>query len=393
MTQYLFTSESVSEGHSDKIADQISDAILDAILAQDPRARVACETYVKAGLVLIGGEITTTACVNIEEIARNTIRDIGYVNSDMVFNANACVILSVLNKQSAEIKYSINNDNCEKNSICFSKQAAGDQGCIFGYATNETTVLMPAPIIYAHKLIERNTQIRKNGILPWLGLDAKSQVTIAYENGKVLGISAVVMSIQHHCDISVKDVQEAAMEEIIKPVLPKQWLSSNTKIFINPGGRFIIGGPMSDCGLTGRKIIVDTYGGSARHGGGAFSGKDPSKMDRSAAYGARYAAKNIVAAGLADRCELQIVYAIGLSRPISISIETFGTEKVSCDTLMKLIDNFFDFSPYSLISMLDLLRPIYKDTAVYGHFGREHFSWEKIDKAGVLRDAVGLKCK
>ncbi|URJ30784.1 methionine adenosyltransferase [Candidatus Blochmannia vicinus] len=384
MAQYLFTSESVSEGHPDKIADQISDAVLDSILAQDPRGRVACETFIKTGVVVMGGEITTTAWVNMEEIARNTIRDIGYVRSDMGFDANSCMILSVINKQSSEIKHSIDHSNVLK-------QGAGDQGLMFGYATNETNVLMPAPITYANLLIKRKSQMRKNGVLPWLGLDAKSQVTVAYEDGKIIGIAAVVLSIQHTRDIKLIDLQEAVMEEIIKPVLPKKWLSDNTKFFINPGGCFVVGGPISDCGLTGRKIIVDTYGGMARHGGGSFSGKDPSKVDRSAAYGARYVAKNIVAAGLADRCELQVSYAIGIPNPISISIETFGTEKTSHDILIKLINNFFDFRPYGLITMLDLLKPIYKDTAVYGHFGREHFPWEKIDKVELLREAAGLK--
>ncbi|URJ26522.1 methionine adenosyltransferase [Blochmannia endosymbiont of Camponotus modoc] len=387
MSQYSFTSESVSEGHPDKIADQISDAILDSILAQDPRARVACETYVKTGIVIMGGEITTTAWVNMEEIARNTIRDIGYVHSDMGFDANSCVILSVINKQSSDIQYSIDQGNTST-----LQRGAGDQGLMFGYATNETNVLMPAPITYAHRLIRRKSQVRKSGVLPWLGLDAKSQVTVAYENGKIIGITAVVLSIQHAYDIKLTDLKEAAMEEIIKPVLPNKWLSNSTTFLINPGGRFVIGGPISDCGLTGRKIIVDTYGGVARHGGGSFSGKDPSKVDRSAAYGARYVAKNIVAAGLADRCELQVSYAIGVPHPISMSIETFGTEKISHDILMKLIKNFFDFRPYGLIAMLDLLKPIYKKTAVYGHFGRECFPWEKIDKAELLRDAAGLKC-
>lgn len=386
MTQYLFTSESVSAGHPDKIADQISDAVLDAILTKDLKARVACETYIKTNTVLIGGEITTNACcINIEEIARNTIRDIGYIHEDMGFNANSCTILSIINQQSLEIRNSINHNN---NALT---QKAGDQGLMFGYATNETNILMPAPITYAHRLIQRKSKLRKNRILPWLGLDAKSQITFSYNNGKIIGITAVVLSVQHTHDIKLTDVQEAVMEEIIKPVLPKKWLSKDTKFFINPGGNFIIGGPIIDCGLTGRKIIVDTYGGMARHGGGSFSGKDPSKVDRSAAYGARYAAKNIVAAGLADRCEIQISYAIGISKPISMSIETFGTEKISNITLMKLINNFFDFSPYGLIIMLDLLRPIYRATSIHGHFGHEHFPWEKIDKVEILRDAAGLK--
>lgn len=387
MIKHLFTSESVSAGHSDKIADQISDAILDSILEQDPEARVACETYIKSNIVLIGGEITTTAVINIEQIARNTIREIGYVKDlNTGFDADSCVILSAINKQSPEIYYSVINHETPQ-----TKQNAGDQGSMFGYATNETNVLMPAPIIYAHKLIKRKSQVRNNGTLPWLGLDAKSQITFAYKNGKIESITAVVLSIQHHYDTKLTDLREAAMEEIIKPVLPKKWLSNQTKFLINPGGQFVIGGPISDCGLTGRKIIVDTYGGMARHGGGSFSGKDPSKVDRSAAYAARYVAKNIVAAGLADRCEIQISYAIGLDIPIAIDIETFGTEKVLHSTLLQLINNFFDFSPYGIIKMLDLLQPIYRDTAVYGHFGREHFPWEKTDKSETLKEASGLK--
>lgn len=385
MTKYLFTSESVSEGHPDKIADQISDAVLDAILAQDPKARVACETYIKTNTVLMGGEITTTAWINIEEIARNTIRDIGYIHEDMGFNANSCIISSIINKQSLEIQHSIeHNDN-------LLTRGAGDQGLMFGYATNETNILMPAPITYAHRLIKRKSKLRKKGILPWLGLDAKSQITFAYNNGKIIGITAVVLSMQHNRNIKLTDLKEAAMEEIIKPVLPKKWLSKHTKFFINPGGHFITGGPISDCGLTGRKIIVDTYGGMARHGGGSFSGKDPSKVDRSAAYGARYVAKNIVAAGLADRCEIQVSYAIGVPDPISMSIETFGTEKISNKILIKLINKFFDFRPGGLIIMLDLLRPIYQKTSIHGHFGYENFPWEKIDKVELLRDAAGLK--
>lgn len=385
MTQYLFTSESVSAGHPDKIADQISDAILDSILIQDPKARVACETYIKTNIVLIGGEITTTAQINIEEITRHTIRDIGYIHENMGFNANSCKISSIINQQSTEIQNSIKHNN---NPLT---QGAGDQGLMFGYATNETTVLMPAPITYAHHLIKKTSQLRKNGTLPWLGLDGKSQITFSYNNGKIIGITAVVLSIQHDRNMKLTDITEAAMEEIIKPVLPKKWLSKHTKFFINPGGCFIIGGPISDCGLTGRKIIVDTYGGMARHGGGSFSGKDPSKVDRSAAYGARYVAKNIVAAGLADRCEIQVSYAIGISHPISIGIETFGTGKISNEILMKLINNFFDFRPWGLITMLDLLKPIYRETATYGHFGYEHFPWERTDKAEILRESSGLK--
>ncbi|WP_410013578.1 methionine adenosyltransferase [Sodalis sp. C49] len=383
MAKHLFTSESVSEGHPDKIADQISDAVLDAILAQDPKARVACETFVKTGMVLVGGEITTSAWVDIEELTRSTIRDIGYINSDMGFDANSCAVLSAIGKQSPDINQGVDRSDPLE-------QGAGDQGLMFGYATNETEVLMPAPITYAHRLVARQSQVRKSGTLPWLRPDAKSQITFAYDNDKIVGIDAVVLSTQHSEDVSLRDLQEAVMEEIIKPVLPAEWLSSSTKYFINPTGRFVIGGPMGDCGLTGRKIIVDTYGGMARHGGGAFSGKDPSKVDRSAAYAARYVAKNIVAAGLADRCEIQVSYAIGVAEPTSISIETFGTGKVSIEKLTQLVREFFDLRPHGLITMLDLLQPIYRETAAYGHFGREHFPWEKTDKAALLRDAAGL---
>lgn len=385
MVQNLFTSESVSAGHPDKIADQISDSVLDAILEQDPKARVACETYIKTNTVIIGGEITTTAIVDIENITRNTIFRIGYINPNMGLDANSCTILSLINKQSSEIQYSIEH---HADDIY---QGAGDQGSMFGYATNETDVFMPAPILYAHRLIKQQNQVRKSNHCYGLGLDAKSQITFSYDNNKIIGITAVVLSTQHHFNLKLKDLKECAMEEIIKPVLPKKWLSKKTQFLINPGGNFITGGPISDCGLTGRKIIVDTYGGMARHGGGAFSGKDPSKVDRSAAYGARYAAKNIVAAGLADRCEIQVSYVIGMTHPISVSVNTFGTENILHSTLMKLINNFFDFTPYKLIVMLDLLKPIYRNTAVYGHFGREQFSWEKLDKVPLLRDAVGFK--
>lgn len=384
MVKQLFTSESVSEGHPDKIADQISDAVLDAILIKDHQARVACETYVKTGMVLVGGEITTSAWVDIEELTRNTIRDIGYIHSDMGFDANSCAVLSAIGKQSLDIRQGINR----KNPI---DQGAGDQGIMFGYASNETEVLMPAPIIYAHRLMERQSQVRKNSILSWLRPDAKSQITFAYNNGNIIGIDTVILSTQHSEDISIVNLQEAVMEEIIKPVLPTRWLSSTTKYFINPTGRFVIGGPMGDCGLSGRKIIVDTYGGMARHGGGSFSGKDPSKVDRSASYAARYVAKNIIAAGLADRCEIQLSYAIGVAKPISIAVETFGTGKISEDCLIMLIHNCFDLRPYSLIRTLDLLKPIYRATAVYGHFGRENFPWEKTDKAEQLREDSGLK--
>lgn len=385
MIQGLFTSESVSAGHPDKIADQISDAILDAIIEQDPYARVACETYIKTDTVVVGGEITTTAIINIENIVRNTIREIGYVHPDMGLDADSCIILILINQQSSEIQYSIDRYSHQI------YQKAGDQGSMFGYATNETDVLMPAPIMYAHKLIEKHSKVRNSNHAFGLGLDAKSQVTFAYENNKITGITSVVLSTQHDYNIKLKALKEVAMEEIIKPVLPKKWLSNQTKIFINPGGSFIIGGPVSDCGLTGRKIIVDTYGGMARHGGGAFSGKDPSKVDRSAAYAARYAAKNIVAAGLADRCEIQVSYVIGMSHPIAISIDTFGTEKISHANLIKLINKFFDFTPYGVATTLDLFRPIYQKTAVFGHFGREYFPWENTDKMHLLKDATGVK--
>ncbi|AWX14235.1 methionine adenosyltransferase [Mergibacter septicus] len=381
MSIYLFTSESVSEGHPDKIADQISDAVLDEILKQDPKARVACETYVKTGMALIGGEITTSAWVDIENLARQVICDIGYTSSDMGFDGNSCAVLNAIGKQSSDINQGVDRENPLE-------QGAGDQGIMFGYATNETEVFMPAAITYSHRLMERQAEVRKKGILPWLRPDAKSQLTFAYENGKIKGIDAVVLSTQHCDSVSQADLHEGVMEEIIKPILPSQWLNQDTKYFINPTGRFVIGGPMGDCGLTGRKIIVDTYGGAARHGGGAFSGKDPSKVDRSAAYAARYVAKNIVAAGLADRCEIQLSYAIGVAEPTSVMIETFGTGKVSNDTLVKLVRQHFDLRPYGLIKMLDLIRPIYRQTAAYGHFGREQFPWEKTDKAEELKAAI-----
>jgi S-adenosylmethionine synthetase len=351
MTSHLFTSESVSEGHPDKIADQISDAVLDAILAQDPKARVACETFVKTGMVLVGGEVTTSAWVDIEEITRKTVREIGYVHSDMGFDADSCAVLNAIGKQSPDINQGVDRTSPEE-------QGAGDQGLMFGYASNETDVLMPAPITYSHRLVKRQSEVRKNGTLSWLRPDAKSQVTFIYENNQPVAIDAVVLSTQHDESISTADLREAVMEEIIKPVLPEKWLSKKTKFFINPTGRFVIGGPMGDCGLTGRKIIVDTYGGMARHGGGAFSGKDPSKVDRSAAYAGRYVAKNIVAAGLADKCEIQLSYAIGVAEPTSISIETFGTGKVSEDLLVKLVRDNFELRPFGLLKMLDLERPI-----------------------------------
>ncbi|AWK14084.1 methionine adenosyltransferase [Candidatus Fukatsuia symbiotica] len=384
MAQHLFTSESVSEGHPDKIADQISDAVLDAILEQDVQARVACETYVKTGMVIVGGEITTEAYVDIETITRNTVREIGYTHSDMGFDADSCAVLSAIGKQSPDISQGVDcTDPLE--------QGAGDQGLMFGYATNETTELMPAAITYAHRLVQRQAKIRKEGTLEWLRPDAKSQVTFKYDDSKIIGIDTVVLSTQHDENIELKELQEAVMEEIIRPVLPAGWLTKDTKYWINPTGRFVIGGPMGDCGLTGRKIIVDTYGGMARHGGGAFSGKDPSKVDRSAAYAARYVAKNIVAAGLADRCEIQLSYAIGVAAPISIMVETFGTGKISAEKLVELVREFFDLRPHGLIKMLDLLRPIYRKTAAYGHFGREDFPWEKTDKKECLREAAKLK--
>ena len=384
MSSYLFTSESVSEGHPDKIADQISDAVLDEILKQDPKARVACETYVKTGMALVGGEITTSAWVDIENVTRQVICDIGYKHSEMGFDGNSCAVLNAIGKQSSDINQGVDRENPLD-------QGAGDQGIMFGYATNETEVLMPAAITYAHRLMEKQAEVRKSGKLAWLRPDAKSQVTLKYEDNKIVGVDAVVLSTQHSEEVSQKEIYEGVMEEIIKPILPSEWLSQQTKYFINPTGRFVIGGPMGDCGLTGRKIIVDTYGGAARHGGGAFSGKDPSKVDRSAAYAARYVAKNIVAAGLADRCEIQLSYAIGVAEPTSIMVETFGTGKVSNEVLVKLVREFFDLRPYGLIKMLNLIQPIYRQTAAYGHFGREQFPWEKVDRAEELRAAAGLK--
>ena len=384
MAKHLFTSESVSEGHPDKIADQISDAVLDAILEQDPKARVACETYVKTGMVMVGGEVTTSAWVDIEEITRETVREIGYVHSDMGFDANSCAVLNTIGKQSPDINQGVDKADPKE-------QGAGDQGIMFGYATNETEILMPAPITYSHLLVKKQAEVRKSGKLDFLRPDAKSQVTFQYDQGKIVGIDAVVLSTQHCDSVTTPDLREAVMEEIIKPVLPSEWITKDTNFFINPTGRFVIGGPMGDCGLTGRKIIVDTYGGAARHGGGAFSGKDPSKVDRSAAYAARYVAKNIVAAGMADRCEIQLSYAIGVADPTSIMVETFGTEKVSHDIIIEAVRQFFDLRPYGLQEMLNLLQPIYKQTAAYGHFGREEFPWEATDKAELLRDFAGIK--
>ena len=380
---FLFTSESVSEGHPDKIADQISDAVLDAILKQDPQARVACETLVKTGMALVAGEITTSAWVDLEDVVRGTIIGVGYNDSAMGFDGHSCAVLNAIGKQSPDIAQGVDRDSAER-------QGAGDQGLMFGYASNETSVLMPAPITYSHLLMQRQAKARKEGLLPWLRPDAKSQVTFVYEDNKPVGIDAVVVSSQHHADVSLSDLREGIMEEVIKPVLPAEWISKDTKYHINPTGRFEIGGPMGDCGLTGRKIIVDTYGGSARHGGGAFSGKDPSKVDRSAAYACRYVAKNIVAAELAERCEIQVSYAIGVAEPTSISVRTFGTGKVSDARMTDLIREHFDLTPYGILQMLDLIRPIYKDTAAYGHFGRQDidFSWEKTDKAESLADSA-----
>ncbi|MFD2632261.1 methionine adenosyltransferase [Idiomarina piscisalsi] len=378
MSRHLFTSESVSEGHPDKIADQISDAVLDAILAKDPKARVACETYVKTGMVLVGGEISTKAWVDVEDLARQTVKDIGYRHSDMGFDGASCAVLNAIGKQSGDINQGVDRAHPEE-------QGAGDQGLMFGYASNETSVLMPAPITYAHRVMQRQSEVRNNGTLDWLRPDAKSQLTFVYENGKPVAIDTVVLSTQHREDITQETLREAVMEEIVKPVLPEQWISKDTQFHINPTGRFVVGGPMGDCGLTGRKIIVDTYGGMARHGGGAFSGKDPSKVDRSAAYAARYVAKNLVAAGLAERCELQISYAIGVAEPTSISIDTFGTSKHSEEQLIALVRRHFDLRPYGLIKMLDLERPIYKQTAAYGHFGRDGLPWEQTDKAADLQ--------
>ncbi|MEM0909880.1 MAG: methionine adenosyltransferase [Pseudomonadota bacterium] len=383
MTTKLFTSESVSEGHPDKIADQISDAVLDAILTEDPTARVACETFVKTGMVLVGGEVNTTAWVDIEELTRKTVQDIGYVHSDMGFDGESCAVLNAIGKQSSDINQGVDRQSPED-------QGAGDQGLMFGFASNETDVLMPAPITFSHRLVQRQSEVRKNGTLDWLRPDAKSQVTFVYENGKPVGIDAIVLSTQHCDSVDNNTILEGVMEEIIKPVLPSAWLTSNTKYHINPTGRFVIGGPMGDCGLTGRKIIVDTYGGMARHGGGAFSGKDPSKVDRSAAYAGRYVAKNIVAAGLADKCEIQVSYAIGVADPTSISVETFGTGKISEETMVELVKKHFDLRPYGLIKMLDLERPIYQSTAAYGHFGRDEFPWEALDKVEALKSDAGL---
>ena len=384
--EFLFTSESVSEGHPDKVADQISDSILDAILAQDPKARVACETMINTGMIVLSGEITTSASIDYTETAREAVKNIGYNSSTMGFDYETCAVLVAMDKQSVDIAQGVN----EGEGIDLN-QGAGDQGLMFGYASNETDVLMPAPLTYAHRLVKRQAEVRKNGTLGWLRPDAKSQVTFKYQDNKPVGVDAVVLSTQHDPDIAHKDLVEAIMEEVVKPVLPAEWLNADTKYFINPTGRFVIGGPVGDCGLTGRKIIVDTYGGMARHGGGAFSGKDPSKVDRSAAYAGRYVAKNIVAAGLAERCEIQVSYAIGVAEPTSISIDTFGTGKIADEKIVDLVREHFDLRPRGIVEMLDLLQPMYVATAAYGHFGREDqggFTWERVDKAEALREAA-----
>ena len=385
--EYLFTSESVGEGHPDKVADQISDAVLDAILAEDPKGRVACETLVSTGLVVISGEITTKSHINYREIAQETVRRIGYTDSEIGFDYKSCAILTAINRQSPDIAQGVN----EGQGLDLD-QGAGDQGLMFGYACNETPSLMPLPIFYAHRLMQRQAEVRKDGRLPWLRPDAKSQLSVRYVDNKPVFIDTVVVSTQHGPDVSHAQISDAVIEEIIKPVLPKELISDKTRYLVNPTGRFVVGGPHGDCGLTGRKIIVDTYGGMARHGGGAFSGKDPSKVDRSAAYAARYVAKNIVAAGLADRCEVQVAYAIGVAKPVSLMVNSFGTGKVSDAKIVELIGRHFDLRPKGIIQSLDLLRPIYSKTAAYGHFGREEpeFTWEAIDKAAALKADAGL---
>ena len=388
MSEYLFTSESVSEGHPDKVADQISDSILDAILAQDANARVACETLCSTGLIVMSGEITTHASVDYNVVARETVRRIGYTSSDIGFDSSTCAVLTAFNKQSPDIAQGVNRTKEQEMD-----QGAGDQGLMFGYACDETPQLMPMPIYYAHRLMERQAELRKDGRLTWLRPDAKSQVSVSYLNGKPQRVETVVVSTQHHPDISHASLSEAVIEEIIKPVIPKSMLSDDTRYLVNPTGRFVVGGPMGDCGLTGRKIIVDTYGGAAHHGGGAFSGKDPSKVDRSAAYAGRYVAKNIVAAGIASRCEVQVAYAIGVAKPVSLMVDTFGTGKISDEAIAKLVERHFDLRPRAIIHSLNLLRPIYAKTAAYGHFGRDEpeFTWESINKAAQLRDDAGIK--
>ncbi|WP_188363942.1 methionine adenosyltransferase [Marinicella pacifica] len=386
MSNHLFTSESVSEGHPDKVADQISDAVLDAIIKDDPKARVACETMVKTGTAIVAGEITTNTWIDLDELVRDVITGIGYDSSDVGFDGKTCAVMSLIGKQSYDINIGVDRKSPEE-------QGAGDQGLMFGYASNETDVLMPAPITFAHRLVKQQSDVRRAKQVPWLRPDAKSQVTFRYEDDKPVAIDAVVLSTQHDEDVRLPDLREAVMETIIKPVLPAEWLTKDTKYHINPTGKFVIGGPVGDCGLTGRKIIVDTYGGMARHGGGAFSGKDPSKVDRSAAYACRYVAKNIVAAGLADRCEIQVSYAIGVAEPTSISVTTFGTNKVPESTIEQLIKDHFDLRPYGIITSLDLLKPIYQQTSVYGHMGRDDIdlTWERTDKADLLRSEAGLK--
>ncbi|MGB0732469.1 MAG: methionine adenosyltransferase [Pontibacterium sp.] len=396
MSEYgLFTSESVSEGHPDKIADQISDAVLDAIIAEDKHARVACETMVKTGVAIVSGEISTSSWIDLEQLVRDVICDIGYTSSEVGYDGETCGVINIIGKQSVDIAQGVDRAKPED-------QGAGDQGLMFGYASNETDVLMPAPICYSHRIVERQAEARKSGLLPWLRPDAKSQLTFRYENGKPVAVDAVVLSTQHNPEVSLSDLREAVMELIIKQVLPAEWLTKDTKFHINPTGNFVIGGPVGDCGLTGRKIIVDTYGGMARHGGGAFSGKDPSKVDRSAAYAGRYVAKNIVAAGLADRCEIQVSYAIGVAEPTSVAINTFGTGKISDDKIIELVNRHFDLRPYAITRMLDLLHPMYRATAAYGHFGRDPyemtvgddtftaFTWERTDKVEALRADAGL---
>ncbi len=387
MSNYLFTSESVSEGHPDKVADQISDTVLDSIFEQDPTARVACETMINTGMVVISGEITTSAWVDMPQVVRDTIEEIGYNSSDMGFDAKSCAVLTCIDKQSSDIAQGV-----DEGTGTDLDQGAGDQGLMFGYASNETKVLMPMPITYAHRLVKRQSEVRKANVLPWLRPDAKSQVTIEYVDDKPTRIDAVVLSTQHSPDVSYEDLKEGVMEEVIKPILPAAMLDDNTKYYINPTGRFVIGGPVGDCGVTGRKIIVDTYGGVGSHGGGAFSGKDPSKVDRSAAYMGRYVAKNIVAAGLASKVQVQVAYAIGISQPVSVNVHSYGTGIIADEKIAKLVLQHFDMRPKAIIQHLDLLRPIYKQTAAYGHFGREYddFTWERTDKAEALKADAGI---
>ena len=384
---YLFTSESVSEGHPDKVADQVSDSILDAMVSGDPHSRVACETLVNTGMVVVSGEITSSAQVDYPEVVRNTIRDIGYNSSAMGFDASSCAVIVSLDKQSSDIAQGVNEGEGQDKD-----QGAGDQGLMFGYACNETDVLMPFPITYAHLLVKKQSEVRRSGKLPWLRPDAKSQVTVRYVDGRPSFVDTVVLSTQHEDGVSHEDISEAVIEEIVKPVLPADMVSPDTRFLVNPTGRFVIGGPVGDCGLTGRKIIVDTYGGTAHHGGGAFSGKDPSKVDRSAAYATRYVAKNLVAAGLADRCEVQVAYAIGVARPVSVMVDTFGTGRIDDDQIAELVSRHFDLRPKAIVEMLDLLRPIYRETAAYGHFGRtgDNFTWERTDRAEALREDAGI---